>query len=105
MPGAIRDPPGIFPAIAEMRAGNRFFDAGKAGKRDPPAGRFSALVSAKSAAVAETGRVGEEKGSPGDERPKRDDGEPTPIFDAVFDATRAQANTPNPPPEPGKAER
>ncbi|GHG07171.1 MULTISPECIES: hypothetical protein [Amycolatopsis] len=49
--------------------------------------------------------MGEEKDSPGDERPKRDDGEPTPIFDAVFDATRAQANTPNPPREPGKAER
>jgi len=46
--------------------------------------------------------VGEEKRTRGDERPKRDDGEPTPIFDAVFSATRAQAtaNTRNPPGEP-----
>ncbi|MDX3188711.1 hypothetical protein PV458_09930 [Streptomyces sp. MN03-5084-2B] len=49
--------------------------------------------------------MGEEKSAPGDERPKRDDGEPTPIFDAVFNATRAQAKTPNPPREPDKAGR
>jgi hypothetical protein len=45
--------------------------------------------------------VGEEKRTPGDERPKSEDGEPTPIFDAVFSATRAQGNAPEPPPEPG----
>jgi hypothetical protein len=47
--------------------------------------------------------VGEEKRTRGDEGPKRDDGEPTPIFDAVFSAaTRAQAtaNTRNSPGEP-----
>jgi hypothetical protein len=63
------------------------------------------LASAKSVAVAETGRVGEEKSTPGDERPKRDDGEPTPIFDAVFSATRAQAKVPNPAREPDEAGR
>ncbi|MDS0139485.1 MULTISPECIES: hypothetical protein [unclassified Amycolatopsis] len=46
--------------------------------------------------------MGEEKS---DERPKRDDGEPTPIFDAVFNATRAKANPPNPPREPDKSAR
>ncbi|MEU4253828.1 hypothetical protein AB0F15_41195 [Amycolatopsis sp. NPDC026612] len=49
--------------------------------------------------------MGEEKRNPGDEQPKRDDGEPTPIFDAVFSATRARANTPNPPREPDKTAR
>ncbi|WP_167346728.1 hypothetical protein [Amycolatopsis vancoresmycina] len=49
--------------------------------------------------------MGEEKRTPGDERPKRDDGEPTPIFDAVFNATRAKANTPEPAGEPGKTAR
>ncbi|WP_167344372.1 hypothetical protein [Amycolatopsis rifamycinica] len=49
--------------------------------------------------------MGEEKGTAGDERPKRDDGEPTPIFDAVFNATRAQAKTANPPREPGDSGR
>ncbi|HET6711415.1 hypothetical protein [Amycolatopsis sp.] len=48
--------------------------------------------------------MGEEKRNQGDE-PKRDDGEPTPIFDAVFSATRAKANTPNPPREPDKSGR
>ncbi|MGW3958884.1 hypothetical protein ACWED2_03610 [Amycolatopsis sp. NPDC005003] len=105
MPGAIRGPAGIFPPSAEMRAGKSFFDVGKPRKQDPPAGRFSVLASAESAAVAETGRVGEEKGTSGDERPKRDDGEPTPIFDAVFNAARAKANNPNPPREPDKAGR
>ncbi|WP_146073637.1 hypothetical protein [Amycolatopsis sp. CA-126428] len=51
------------------------------------------------------GRVGEEKSTPGDERPKRDDGEPTPIFDAVFSATRAQAKVPNPAREPDESGR
>ncbi|MGW4056640.1 hypothetical protein ACWEGE_00100 [Amycolatopsis sp. NPDC004747] len=105
MPGAIRGPAGIFPPAAEMHAVKSFFDAGKARKRDPPGGRFSVLASAKSAAVAETGRVGEEKSTSGDERPKRDDGEPTPIFDAVFSATRAKANNPKAPREPGKSGR
>ncbi|MEV6872476.1 hypothetical protein [Amycolatopsis sp. NPDC051128] len=47
--------------------------------------------------------MGEDKRSQGDQRPKRDDGEPTPIFDAVFSATRAQAtaNARNPSDEPG----
>ncbi|WP_177328907.1 hypothetical protein [Amycolatopsis australiensis] len=49
--------------------------------------------------------MGEEKRSLGDERPKRDDGEPTPIFDAVFSATRARSNTQNPPKEPGESGR
>ncbi|WP_199199442.1 hypothetical protein [Amycolatopsis sp. CA-128772] len=49
--------------------------------------------------------MGEEKRTPGDERPKRDDGEPTPIFDAVFSATRAQANTPEPAAEPEETGR
>jgi hypothetical protein len=49
--------------------------------------------------------VGEEKSTPGDERPKRDDGEPTPIFDAVFSATRAQAKVPNPAREPDESGR
>ena len=43
--------------------------------------------------------------TPGDERPKREDGEPTPIFDAVFSATRAQANKQKPAGEPDKAGR
>jgi hypothetical protein len=47
--------------------------------------------------------VGEEKRAPADEGPERDDGEPTPIFDAVFSATRA--NTQNPAREPGKTGR
>lgn len=63
------------------------------------------MVPAKSAAVPETGRVGEEKRKPGDDRPKRDEGEPTPIFDAVFSATRAKANTPEPAGEPDKTGR
>jgi hypothetical protein len=41
---------------------------------------------------------------PGDERPK-DDGEPTPIFDAVFSATRGQANKQKPSEEADKAGR
>jgi hypothetical protein len=49
--------------------------------------------------------VGEEKRTPGDDRPQRDEGEPTPIFDAVFSATRAQANTPEPAGEPDQAGR
>ncbi|MEU0529950.1 hypothetical protein [Amycolatopsis tolypomycina] len=49
--------------------------------------------------------MGEEKRNQGEDRPKGDDGEPTPIFDAVFSATRAKANTPNPPREPGKSGR
>ncbi|WP_191984459.1 hypothetical protein [Amycolatopsis eburnea] len=49
--------------------------------------------------------MGEEKRTPGDERPKRDEREPTPIFDAVFSATRAKANAGNPAPEPDKAGR
>jgi hypothetical protein len=48
--------------------------------------------------------VGEEKRDPGEERPKRDDGEPTPIFDAVFNATRAR-NSGNSPREPDKTGR
>ncbi|MEV7041510.1 hypothetical protein [Amycolatopsis sp. NPDC051061] len=47
--------------------------------------------------------MGEEKRGPGDEPPKSDDGEPTPIFDAVFSATRARATTKNPPGEPEKS--
>ncbi|WP_020647429.1 hypothetical protein [Amycolatopsis balhimycina] len=47
--------------------------------------------------------MGEEKRTPADEGPERDEGEPTPIFDAVFSATRA--NTPNPAREPGKTGR
>ncbi|MEV7098217.1 hypothetical protein AB0M80_35795 [Amycolatopsis sp. NPDC051045] len=46
--------------------------------------------------------MGEEKRTPGEEEPGLDDGEPTPIFDAVFTATRAQANAPDPALEPGK---
>ncbi|WP_410638754.1 hypothetical protein [Amycolatopsis sp. lyj-346] len=49
--------------------------------------------------------MGEEKQNPGDERPESDDGEPTPIFDAVFSATRAQAKAPKPPREPKKSGR
>ncbi|WIX91029.1 hypothetical protein [Amycolatopsis sp. DG1A-15b] len=49
--------------------------------------------------------MGEEKSTSGDERPKRDDGEPTPIFDAVFSATRALAKTPNPAREPDESGR
>ncbi|WP_410586557.1 hypothetical protein [Amycolatopsis sp. lyj-23] len=49
--------------------------------------------------------MGEEKRTPGDERPKRDDGEPTPIFDAVFRATRARADTPDPAREPDGSAR
>ncbi|WP_167455098.1 hypothetical protein [Amycolatopsis kentuckyensis] len=49
--------------------------------------------------------MGEEKSAAGDERPKSDDGEPTPIFDAVFSATRAKANSPKPPREPDKTGR
>ncbi|WP_167379523.1 hypothetical protein [Amycolatopsis pretoriensis] len=49
--------------------------------------------------------MGEEKRGSGDQRPQRDDGEPTPIFDAVFSATRARAETTNPPGEPDEARR
>jgi hypothetical protein len=46
--------------------------------------------------------VGAEKRGPADELPKRDDGEPTPIFDAVFSATRAGAGPEDPAGEPEK---
>ncbi|MEV4053203.1 hypothetical protein AB0J55_18610 [Amycolatopsis sp. NPDC049688] len=49
--------------------------------------------------------MGEEKRTPGDDRPKRDDGEPTPIFDAVFNAARAKSNTSKPAAEPDKTHR
>ncbi|WP_410565445.1 hypothetical protein [Amycolatopsis sp. cmx-4-61] len=49
--------------------------------------------------------MGEEKRPPADERPKRDDGEPTPIFDAVFNAMRARANTADPAREPEESPR
>ncbi|WP_167441409.1 hypothetical protein [Amycolatopsis vastitatis] len=47
--------------------------------------------------------MGEEKRTPADEGQERDDGEPTPIFDAVFSATRP--NTENPAGEPEKTGR
>jgi hypothetical protein len=52
--------------------------------------------------------VGEEKRTPADEGPERDEGEPTPIFDAVFNAALANTtreNTQNPAGEPGKTGR
>jgi hypothetical protein len=47
--------------------------------------------------------VGAEKRSSDDERPQLGDGEPTPIFDAVFSATCAEPNTGNAAGEPGES--
>jgi hypothetical protein len=97
--------PGYSPDPRKWATGNRFSTHGKRENEIPRAGDFRCSRQRNRRPSQKLGRVGEEKSTPGEQRPKHDDGEPTPIFDAVFSATRAQAKTPNPPLEPDESGR